>query len=55
MKNKVLVSIGSNTFCAIKYWKFTKKVLDPILTNNFFQTGINKMEFSLHTTEFYSS
>ena len=33
---KVLVSIGSNTFFAIKYWKFAKKVLDPILTNTFF-------------------
>ena len=38
-EKKVLVSIGSNTFLALKYWKFAKKVLDPILTNTFFYTG----------------
>ena len=36
MKKKVLVSIGSNTFFAIKYCKFAKKVLAPILTSLFF-------------------
>ena len=38
-EKKVLVSIGSNTFFALTYWKFAKKVLDPILTNTFFYTG----------------
>ena len=35
-EKKVLVSIGSNTFFALRYSKFAKKVLDPILTNTFF-------------------
>ena len=39
-EKKVLVSIGSNTFFALKYWKFAKKVLDPILTNTFFSYGM---------------
>ena len=39
MRKKLLVSIGSNTFFALKYWKFSKKVLDPILTNTFFSYG----------------
>ena len=38
-EKKVLVSIGSNTFFALKYWKFAKKVLDPILDNTFFSYG----------------
>ena len=38
-EKKVLVSIGSNTFFALKYWKFAKKVLDPILTNTFCSYG----------------
>ena len=38
-EKKVLASIGSNTFFAITYCKFTKKVLDPILTNSFFSYG----------------
>ena len=29
-KKKVLLSIGSNPFFAIEYWKFAKKLLDPI-------------------------
>ena len=45
-EKKVLVSIGSNTFFALKYWKFPKKVLDPILTNTFFHTG-KKLLFKL--------
>ena len=36
---KLLASIGSNTFFVIQYWKFAKKVLDPILTNIFFSYG----------------
>ena len=36
---KKMASIASNTFFVIKYWKFTKKVLDPIFTNTFFHTG----------------
>ena len=41
-EKKVLASIGSNTFFTIKYWKFSKKVLDPILINTFFLYGINR-------------
>ena len=40
-EKKVLVSIPSNTFSAIKYWKFAKKVLDLIITDTFFHTGCN--------------
>ena len=39
-EKKVLVNIGSNTFVALKYWKFAKKVLDPIRTNTFFLYGL---------------
>ena len=36
---KILAIISSNTFFAIKYWKFANKVLDPIFTNTFFHKG----------------
>ena len=39
-------SIGSNTFIAIKYWKFAKKVLGPILTNTFFLFGECEQEMA---------
>ena len=40
-EKKVLVRIGSNIFFYLKYWKFAKKVLDPILSNTFFLYGQN--------------
>ena len=39
-RKKALVSIGSSTFFANFQYFFTKKVLDPILTNTLFSYGI---------------